>query len=120
MNNEETDLEDGDSTHREYPHRRRHHPWSDELHVSKEALPTSGASSFFCIISLVFHSICTIFAPRNNKHNISIDYEENIFEVIHARPADDDVRLGKRRERDVQRALLGRHEQAGGDYPADQ
>jgi len=43
VKDEETDLEDGDPTHREYPHRRRHHPWSDELHVSKEALPTGRA-----------------------------------------------------------------------------
>jgi hypothetical protein len=121
VHNEETDLEDGDPAHREHPHRRRHHPWSDELHVSKEALPIGGASSFFCIISLVFHSICTIFAPRKTiQHNISIDYEENVYTIIHARPADDDVQLGKRRERDVQRTLLGRDEQAGGDYPADQ
>jgi len=44
VKDEERDLEDGDPTHREHPHRRRHHPWSDELHVSKEALPTGRAS----------------------------------------------------------------------------
>jgi hypothetical protein len=59
-------LEDGDPAHREHPHRRRHHPWSDELHVSKEALPIGGASSFFCIISLAFCSLNRIFALKNN------------------------------------------------------
>jgi hypothetical protein len=63
VSDEERDLEDGDPAHREYPHRRRHHPWSDELHVSKEALPTSGASSFFLYnffgISLNLHYLCT-------------------------------------------------------------
>jgi hypothetical protein len=67
VSDEERDLEDGDPAHREHPHRRRHHPWSDELHVSKEALPTRRGFFIFLYnffgISLNLHYLCT---QKNN------------------------------------------------------